>query len=322
MRMLLCWVLFPLLIQAQNITTPRFPIASIPTHSRAIAMGGTGIASSVGNQQLNSNLGKSVFTPHFHQSSISYQPWLRSFFTDTKLMRVDYLKTAGSSATLGFALDYLDLGNLTLRDNNGADISIHPNYQYSVGSSVGIRLSNQAGIGVGLQFLSARQFDRGFPTTANTVAGNLHYYQFATLGHPQQQLQWGIVLNHLTASKHEMSSVGIGAAYQVQSTSTDMWTIALDLKRMLFASKAPIQVSLGSEYVFSEQFFIRGGFGWESLRAGGRKMITMGAGYKGFVADQSFCLDVHYGVPIGIATVSPLTHSYGLSLGINMGNFQ
>lgn len=322
MRMLFCWVLFPLLIQAQNPVTPSYSIVSIPKHSRSIAMGGTGIASSVGNQQLNGNLGKSVFTPHFHQASVSYQPWLRSFFTDTKLMRVDYMKTMGSSATIGFALDYLDLGNITLRDNNGADLSIHPNYQFNIGSSVGIRLSDQAGIGVGLHFLSARQFDRGFPSTTNTVAGNLHYYQFASLSNPQQQLQWGVVLNHLSASKHEISSIGIGCAYQVQSENSDLWTIGLDMKRMLFLSTAPIQLSLGSEYVFSEQFFIRGGFGWESIRAGGRKMITMGAGYKGFVADQSFSLDVHYLVPIGMVIVSPLQHSYGLSLGINIGNFQ
>lgn len=322
MRMIIWLVLLPYFTHAQNVVTPKFPIVDIPTHSRAIAMGGIGIASSTGNQQLTGNLGKSVFTPNFHQASITYQPWLRSFFSDTKFMRVDYLQSVGESASLGFAIDYLDLGNLTLRDNNGASLSIHPNYQFNVGSSIGIRLSDQAGIGVGLHWLSARQFDRGYPTSANTVAGSLHFYQFASLSHPQQQIQWGIVVDHLTASKHEISSIGIGTAYQVQSENSDMWTIGLDIKRLIFQSQVPLQFSIGTEYVFSEELFIRGGFGWESPRSGARKLITMGAGYKGFVADQSFSLDVHYAVPIGMVTLSPLQHSYGLSLGINIGNFQ
>lgn len=322
MRMMIWLLLLPHLIFGQTMSVPKYSIVEIPTHSRALAMGGTGIANSMGNQQLTGNLGKTVFTPHFHQASVTYQPWLRSFFSDSKFMRVDYLKTVGASTTLGFAIDYLDLGNLTLRDNNGASLSIHPNYQFGVGSSVGIRLNDQAGIGVGLHWLSARQFDRGFPTNAHTMTGNLHYYQFASLRNPSQQIQWGIVVNQLTASRHAISTAGLGIAYQWQSENEDMWTFEMDMKRLIFQTKAPLQFSLGSEYVFSAQFFLRGGFGWESLRSGGRKMITMGAGYKGFVADQSFSLDVHYAVPIGMFTVSPLQHSYGLSLGINMGHFQ
>ena len=74
--------------------------------------------------------------------------------------------------------------------------------------------------------------------------------------------------------------------------------------------------------MFAEQFFLRSGFAWESIRSGNRKMISMGAGYKGFFMDQSMYLDVHYLVPLGSVVLSPFEHGYGLTLGINIGNFQ
>jgi len=315
-------ILLPHLLLGQPTSLPRYAIAELPSHSRAISMGGAGIASASGNQQLNGNIGKTVFTPHIHQATLTYLPWLRSLFNDTKFMRVDYLQTVGESATLGFDLNYLDLGNLTLRDNNGASLSIHPNYQFTVGSSVGIRTGDHSGIGLGLNWLSAKEFDSGFPTTANTVSGDLHFYHFIKLANPTQQIQWGIALNHLTASSNQMSTAGIGVAYQSQHENTDQWTLSLDMKRSLFERSSLLQFSLGSEYVFAEQFFLRSGFAWESIRSGNRKMISMGAGYKGFFMDQSMYLDVHYLVPLGSVVLSPFEHGYGLTLGINIGNFQ
>lgn len=322
MRLLIFFMLLPHLLLGQALSVPKYSIVEIPTHSRSIAMGGTGVASAVGNQQLNGNIGKSVFTPHLHQVSVSHLPWLRALFADTKFMRVDYLTTVGESSTLGFDINYLDLGNLTLRDNNGASLSIHPNYQFNVGSSVGVRLSDHAGIGVGLNWLSAKQFDSGFPTTAHTVSGDLHYYQFVQLGSPRKQLQWGIAFNNVTAATHQVSTTAVGIAYQSQQENNDQWMVGLDIRKSLYPWSQPIQFAVGSEYIFDEQFFLRGGFGWESVRSGHRRMITIGAGYKGFVADQSFSLDVHTIVPVRSATLSPFQHSYGLSLGINIGNFQ
>lgn len=322
MRLLIFFMLLPHLIFGQPMSLPKYSIVEIPTHSRALAMGGSSIASATGNQQLSGNMGKSVFTPHLHQVSVNYLPWLRALFADTKFMRIDYLKTVGESATLGFDINYLDLGNLTLRDNNGASLSIHPHYQFTIGSKVGIRLSDQAGIGVGLHWLSAKAFDSGFPTTTHTVSSDLHYYQFARLGSPKQQIQWGVAINHLTAAINAISTVGVGLGYQSQFENTDQWTVGVDLKRPLFPSGSRLHVALGSEYVFAEQFFLRGGIGWESFRSGNRKLITTGVGYRGFVLDQSFSLDVHYVVPIGTVVLSPFQHNYGLSLGINIGNFQ
>jgi hypothetical protein len=56
---------------------------------------------------------------------------------------------------------------------------------------------------------------------------------------------------------------------------------------------------------------------------GNRKFFSLGAGYKGFVSDQSWGFDIHWLVPFGTATVaSPFQNAYGITLSLNLGSFQ
>jgi len=68
---------------------------------------------------------------------------------------------------------------------------------------------------------------------------------------------------------------------------------------------------------------LRGGLSWEHADRGNRKFVSLGVGYKGFVNDQSWGLDVHYLVPYGPSgNLSPYQHGFGLTLVINIGNFE
>ncbi|HCL06730.1 MAG TPA: hypothetical protein DHW64_12560 [Chitinophagaceae bacterium] len=284
-------------------------------HSRGAAMGDAGIAAATGNQLLGYNVGKTVFTNYFHQASVTYLPWMRNLFQDTKFIRADYLSTIGESATIGAAINFLDMGNLTTRDDNGASLAIHRNTAFSVGGSVGVRLSANAGIGATLRLVGARGFESG-PVQRYGVNGDIQFYQ--SLG----KFSVGAVVNNLGKALWQNSEIGLGFAYGDRDEVKE-WMIGFDLRKSFSGSFATMRYSLGGEMGFSESFFIRTGVQLEGMQGGNRKSISLGAGYKGFVEDQSLSIDLHYLIPFGTqAAFAPMQNAYGLSLNLNLGNFQ
>lgn len=288
--------------------------AQLSMHSRGAAMGDAGIAAAKGNQLLGTNVGKTVFSSYFHQASFSYLPWMRSLFQDTKFIRADYLSTIGETATLGVSINYLDLGNLTTRDDNGASLAIYRNTAFGIGASTGVRLSEHAGIGTTLRFSGARDFTSG-PTQRYGVNADLHFYQ--SFG----KFSLGAVLNHLGNAVWQTTEMGLGIAYS-DYDDTKEWTIGLDVKKPWKGSLVTTRYSLGGELGLQESFFIRTGVQLEGLLGGNRQWVALGAGYKGFVADQSWSIDLHYQIPFAAkAMIAPLQHAYGLSLNLSLGNY-
>jgi hypothetical protein len=294
---------------------PIICIAQITMHSRGAAMGDAGIAAASGNQMLGYNVGKTVFTHHFHQASFTYLPWMRNLFQDTKFIRADYFGTISESATIGTAIQYLDMGNLTMRDDNGASLAIFRNTAFSIGGSVGVRLSESAGIGATLRLAGARGFESG-PINRYGVSGDLQFYQL--LG----KFSVGGVVNQLGSGIWQSSEMGLGFAYGDRDDAKE-WSVGFDMRQTFKGGWTDIRYSLGGEVGFQESFFVRSGMQLEGANVGNRKSISIGAGYKGFVEDQSFSIDIHYLIPFGTkAAFAPMQHAYGLSLNLNLGNFQ
>lgn len=290
-------------------------IAQIAMHSRGAGMSDAGIAAATGNQLLGYNVGKTVFTNHFHQASVTYLPWMRNLFQDTKFIRADYLNTISESTTFGVAINYLDMGNLTTRDDNGASLAIYRNTAFSVGSSVGVRLSESAGIGATLRFVGARGFESG-PINRYGVSSDVQFYQ--SLG----KFSVGAVVNHLGNGLWQQGEMGLGFAYGDRDEAKE-WSVGFDMRKAFSSSFAAMRYSLGGEMGFSESFFIRTGMQLEGLKWGNRKSISLGAGYKGFVEDQSLSIDIHYVIPFGTKAVfAPMQQAFGFSLNLNLENFQ
>lgn len=306
MRVLLILLLLPLC-----------GIAQLTMHSRGAGMGDVGIASASGHQDLSYNVGKTVFTNHLHQASVTYLPYLRALFNDTKFIRADYLTTTGESTTLGMAVNYLDLGNLTVRDDYGASLAIYRNVMYNISGSMGVRLSEHSGIGTTLRLVGARSFDGGGTANRYGVAGDIQYYQ--SLG----KFSLGAVINNLGSAQWQNSEMGLGVAYSDRDELKE-WTISMDMRKPLKEKFTATRYAIGAEMGFAESFFIRSGLSLEHRDYGNRKFFSVGAGYKGFVDDQSWTVDLHYLVPFGmqITTVSPFQNAYGITLSLNIGNFQ
>ena len=73
-----------------------------------------------------------------------------------------------------------------------------------------------------------------------------------------------------------------------------------------------IQWSVGMEYSYNNQFFVRGGYHYESPNKGNRQYFTIGAGFKMNV----FSIDAGY--VISTAQSNPLDQTLRFSLAFDM----
>lgn len=321
-------LLFPLCLKAQAVVTS-FPSLSIPASSRGLGMGNTGIASATENQQFSCNVAKSAFIQNFHQVSLHYTPWLRAISEDTRFIAANYLGNVFNTSAIGIGLNYLDLGSVTTRDNNGAAIAAYHAKEFNLGASYALQLSAKSSLGIGLKFLEQNNFSV-FPENRYSVGGDISYYQFWNIqGDANKKLEWGAVLSNLGPGKSNLpANFGIGLGYSATDPEDGtQFGITADMNKSIVpffnTDMRELRVSTGMELGFLNQFFLRGGLSIENPYRGNRRFVSFGVGYQGFIYDQSWGIDFHYLVPFGtIAAVSPFQNALGFSLKINMGNFQ
>ncbi len=326
-RMVFTFLLFLFIFSYSRAQSPdpvvnTFPSLRIPASSRGMAMGDGGIASTKENQAFSYNIARSAFLQNFHQASVSYMPWLPGIAHDTRFIHADYLASISNTSAFGFAVSYLNMGTMTMRDNNGATIGDYRSSEYHVGTSYALQIGDNASLGVGLRFLG-QNLMAGFIKPVYSLCGDIDYYQQISLGDESKILSWGATVRNLGPNINLPSTAGAGIAYTQHDDANNQYAFSVDATRLIRDEWSGLRFSLGAEYGYGEQFFLRGGASLENQFKGNRKFFSLGAGYKGFVSDQSWSLDLHYLIPFGVAgTVSPFQNSYGLTLSLNIGNFQ
>lgn len=245
-------VSLPICLQSQilNPIFTAFPSLSIPASSRGLGMGDCGIASAVENQQLYYNAAKTAFTSNFHQVSVSYLPWASAISEDSRFINANYVGNLSNTSSLGLAISYLSLGNLPVRDDNGATLATYSAREYSLGAGFAVQLAGNQSLCMVLRCIGSQPVQAiavgGFvPEGKNifSVCADLSYYGFRVSGNSGSKLEWGAVLSNLGpkvglngyAQKTNLpTNLGIGIAYTQRSEgSADQFTVAMDMNKLL-----------------------------------------------------------------------------------------
>lgn len=304
---------------AQVVTS--FPSLVIKASSRGMGMGDAGIACAEGTQELLYNPAKTAFTQYFHGFSVGYMPWLTGVAIDTRMMNAAYVGNA-ENMSWGVSLNYLNMGQMDTRDDNGATLTSYSAREYNIGGSLAIRLNDNHALSTTLRFLAQNAYLPN-PTNTYSACGDIGYYGFSQVGGGASKIEWGATVSNLGSAKLKLpATAGIGIGYVAQADHNS-FTLSIDASRLLKDSWKSLRYVAGIEYGFQEQFFLRGGVSIENISSGNRKFLSFGAGYKGFVSDQAWNIDFHYLVPFGNGSgLSPYQNGWGLTLGIHLGNFQ
>jgi hypothetical protein len=328
MRKILILLFFPFVVAAQTSApvVTAFSSLHIPGSARGLSMGDAGIASATENQQLYYNAAKTAFTQNFHQASLSYMPWFSGISNDTRFMNANYLANISNSSAMGLAINYLDLGNLAIRDDNGATLSYYHANEYNLVGTYALQLGSKISLGAAFRVIGESLYGAA-PKDVFGISGDLGYYQYANVGDITRRLEWGVVVSNMGPSVNGTplpANLGIGIGYSsVDASTSDCYTFSFDLNRLLKEDWRALRFTGGAEYGFASQFFLRGGFSYENALKGNRQYASLGVGFKGLIADQSYGLDFYYLIPFGfVGGVSPFEHGFGFTLHLSFGNFQ
>lgn len=315
------YLLFCCVVLSADAQVPvtSFPSLSLHPNSRAMAMGDMGIASSVGTQSLLYNPASSAFGSYQHQLSVSYLPWLSAISKDTRVLNAAYLYAVTEQSAMGVNLTYLDMGQIDLRDNTGATLASYRARDYHLGISYALQFASQHSLSSTIKFLGQHNgIEKRF-----SFSGDIGYYGYGTIGSENRRILLGATVTNLGPKINLPLTAAVGIGYLQIYESGDRLTAGMDLSRLIKDDWKGLRISTGMEYGFAETFFLRGGLSLESATKGDRKYFSFGAGYKGFVSDQSWGVDLFYLVPFGMrAGISPFQNVYGLSLLINIGSYQ
>lgn len=296
-----------------------FPSLSLRPNSRAMGMGDLGIASSVGTQSLLYNPAASAFGSYQHQLSVSYLPWLTAISKDTRVLNAAYLYAVTEQSAFGVNLTYLDMGQIDLRDNTGATLASYRARDYHLAISYALQFASQHSLSVTMKFMGQHNgTEKRF-----SFSGDIGYYGYGTIGSENKRILFGVTLTNLGPEINLPATAAVGIGYLQIYESGNQFTAGVDLSRLIKDDWKGMRMSAGMEYGFAETFFLRGGLSLENAGKGDRKYFSFGAGYKGFVSDQSWGVDLFYLVPFGRrAGLSPFQNVHGLSLLINIGSYQ
>ena len=246
---------------------------------------------------------------------------------------------------------YFSLGNINYTtiqgDPNGTgmpreysfDLGYSQKLSEFLGAGVSLRYVHSA-IASGVSYLAGNDYKPG-----NAVAGDLGFYYTKTKevdGGKANTLNLGAVVSNLgskisynsTRKDFIPTNLGIGAAYTTAFDEYNKITFALDVNKLLvpaldsnetqtgvvsgvfssFKGGDQIQkldVSLGAEYWYQNQFAIRAGYFYEDKNNGDRQYLTCGIGVKYNILQ----INASYLVPQGSGiTRNPLSNTLRFSL--------
>ncbi len=157
-------------LQLNTITTA-VPFVAITPDSRAGAMGDAGTALSASANSIYWNTSMMNFSESNGEIGVSYTPWLRQLTNDIHLSYLSGYYKVNERHSVGGALRYFSLGEITFTDQNGDIIRDDKPSEFEVTAGYAFRTSQRTSVGLNGKFIYSN-LTGGLPVAGvNTKAG-------------------------------------------------------------------------------------------------------------------------------------------------------
>jgi hypothetical protein len=229
-----------------NVVTTAVPFLRISPDARAAGMGDLAIATSPDANSSFWNLAKVPFNTNQGGISASYTPWLKDILNDVYLAAIAGYYKFDDQQALSASLRYFSLGNIQFTDNLGNDLNTFRPREFGVDVGYSRKLSDKAGIGVGLKYIYSNLAEGPAAgnnyKAASAVAGDLAFYY---TGHNDQGQGWafGAVMSNLGSKisytdnadqkDYIPANLGLGTTYTRVFNSANKLTFGVDLNKLL-----------------------------------------------------------------------------------------
>ncbi len=241
-------------LQLNTITTS-LPFLAITPDSRAGGMGDAGTALSANSTSIYWNTSLLSFAEQKSEVSLSYTPWLRQLTNDIHLSYLAGYKQINKIHSIGGALRFFSLGEITFTDINGDVLRDDKPSEFELVGAYAFRLAERFSIGVNGKFaysnLTGGLTVAGVNTKPGVVgAADLSFSYFnddAHIGKTDGTYTFGLTINNVgnKVSYSELSrrdfipmNLKIGNSFLAEFDEYNKVTFSLDLQRLLVPTPA------------------------------------------------------------------------------------
>ena len=248
-----------------NTLTTSLPFMAITPDSRAGGMGDAGTALSANSTSVYWNTSLLSFAKQKSEVSLSYTPWLRQLTNDIHLSYLAGYKQLNKVHSIGGALRYFSLGEITFTDIYGDVLRDDKPSEFELVGAYAFRLADRFSIGVNGKFAYSN-LTGGLPVAGvNTKPGvvgaaDLSFSYFnddAHIGSTDGTYTFGMTINNIgnKVSYSELSrrdfipmNLKIGNSFLAEFDEYNKVTFSLDLQRLLVPTPA-IYKLINGDYV-------------------------------------------------------------------------
>lgn len=228
----------------QNVIPVSVPFLGITPDARAAGMGEIGVATPSDAYSSFWNPGKSTFSDNEGAISASYSPYLRAIAPGMDLLNISGFMKTNYNTSAGYYLKYMSMGETVYRDESGIEHGLKRPFDFTIGGSYSIRLSEGLGIGAGLKYVHSSVNTIGDDNimeikSAQAVSVDLGVYYERYI--QDTKLSYGLTLNNIgtkinysnTNASFQPMSLKIGAAANFLAGLNGSLTIGLDVSKPL-----------------------------------------------------------------------------------------
>ena len=251
-------------LQLNTITTS-LPFMAITPDSRAGGMGDAGTALSANSTSVYWNTSLLSFAKQKSEVSLSYTPWLRQLTNDIHLSYLAGYKQLNKVHSIGGALRYFSLGEITFTDINGDVLRDDKPSEFELVGAYAFKLADRFSIGVNAKFAYSN-LTGGLPVAGvNTKPGvvgaaDLSFSYFnddAHIGSTDGTYTFGMTINNIgnKVAYSELSrrdfipmNLKIGNSFLAEFDEYNKVTFSVDLQRLLVPTPA-IYKLINGDYV-------------------------------------------------------------------------
>ena len=236
-------------VQLNTITTA-VPFMLITPDSRSGAMGDAGLGLSPDANSIYWNTAKLAFAEPNFEIALSYSPWLRGLTKDIHLSFLSGYTKIGKRHTIGGALRYFSLGEITFTDITGNTIRNYVPNEFALQIAYSFKLSEKFALGVNGSFIYSNLTGGISVVGANTKAGIagaadisfIYYDQNIKLGDKKATLSAGVTFSNIgNKIKYTETSnadflpmnMRIGTALKVYFDDYNSLSTAFDINKLL-----------------------------------------------------------------------------------------
>lgn len=251
-------------LQLNTITTS-LPFMAITPDSRAGGMGDAGTALSANSTSVYWNTSLLSFAKQKSEVSLSYTPWLRQLTNDIHLSYLAGYRQLNKVHSIGGALRYFSLGEITFTDINGDVLRDDKPSEFELVGAYAFKLADRFSIGVNGKFaysnLTGGLTVAGVNTKPGVVgAADLSFSYFnddAKIGNTDGTYTFGLTINNIgnKVSYSELSrrdfipmNLKIGNSFLAEFDEYNKVTFSVDLQRLLVPTPA-IYKLINGDYV-------------------------------------------------------------------------